>query len=98
MSKVDKIKQDRLRFSLPVKKFFHEIFSRIVYDPHKVYFVRSDEGFTQNHFNANKERIREYTDPDGLLDVVEKANLKVNNFQDIRYRKAVYVIVILVIE
>lgn len=52
----------RVEFNLPKKQFSHELFSRVIYDPHKIYFVRSDKGFTLNHLASNLDIVEQYID------------------------------------
>ena len=69
---------DRVTFKLPRKQFFHEIFSRVVYNPHKIYFVRSDTGFIYKHLEENREEVKKYVDPGDLYDFVKSGTSTFN--------------------
>ena len=54
------MRKKRVVFQLPKKRFFHQMFSRVIYSPQKIYFVRSDNGFTLDHFANNIDIIEQH--------------------------------------
>ncbi len=91
------MRKKRVVFQLPKKRFFHQMFSRVIYSPQKIYFVRSDNGFTLDHFANNIDIIEQHVNQEELLEVVDEANKAVEHFADVRYKKGLNLILALVL-